>query len=225
MDAKENLERISDGKLYTNHDMAKIGCHDCTGCSHCCRGMGQSIILDPYDAFLLSFGLHKTFEQLLMTSVELHVVDRLIIPNLVMRTETDTCVFLDDDGRCRIHAFRPGLCRIFPLGRHYEKDTLRYFVLTDACPMHNKTKMKLEKWLDTPNLKEKQQFLITWHAFVKRIRRRLAECGDAEARAVNVAFLQFFYLKPYNIESDKDPFTVSDFYEEFYKRLKRPEFQ
>ena len=31
--------------LYSSNDMAKLGCNECSGCSECCRGMGQSIVL------------------------------------------------------------------------------------------------------------------------------------------------------------------------------------
>lgn len=48
-----NLEDISDGKLYTSSDMAKADCHGCVGCSACCHGMGNSIVLDPRDISLL----------------------------------------------------------------------------------------------------------------------------------------------------------------------------
>lgn len=68
MDA--NLLEISDGKLYGNNDMAKISCHDCTGCSSCCRDMGQSIWLDPYDVYQLTRNLKKSFEELLTNEEE-----------------------------------------------------------------------------------------------------------------------------------------------------------
>ena len=47
-------------QLLSANDMAKLGCGECGGCSACCRGMGQSILLDPYDLFLLqkATGLH-----------------------------------------------------------------------------------------------------------------------------------------------------------------------
>lgn len=220
MNAEENLKRISDGRLYGVHDMAKVGCHGCKDCSRCCRGMGESIVLDPYDAYQLTVNLGRTFEQLLSDSlVELHVMDGLIVPNLKMRADTDACAFLNESGRCGIHAFRPGLCRIFPLGRNYDGGTLTYFVLREECPMPNKTKVRIDKWLDTPDLKEKQKFLITWHEFVKKLRRAIAESGDAAARAMNVKTLQNLYFKPY--DTGQNAAASGGFYEEFYLRLSR----
>ncbi len=80
------LEEISDGRTYRENDMVKADAAGCDGCFKCCTGMGNSIILDPYDIWLLknfSEGTKLTFEQLLATgNVELNIVDGLILPNL-----------------------------------------------------------------------------------------------------------------------------------------------
>ena len=44
-----SLEEISDGRLYGEQDMVKADCHGCNGCHKCCTGMGNSVVLDPYD--------------------------------------------------------------------------------------------------------------------------------------------------------------------------------
>lgn len=48
-----DLNEISDGRLYTANDMVKADCMGCQGCSSCCQGMGDSIVLDPYDMYRL----------------------------------------------------------------------------------------------------------------------------------------------------------------------------
>lgn len=52
-----DLNEISDGKLYNSNDMVKADCGGCMGCSSCCQGMGNSIILDPLDLHRLCTGL------------------------------------------------------------------------------------------------------------------------------------------------------------------------
>lgn len=49
MERNWDLSERTDGRLYTKNDMVKAGCNDCKGCSACCHGMGESIVLDPYD--------------------------------------------------------------------------------------------------------------------------------------------------------------------------------
>ena len=113
-----SLAEISDGHLYKANDMVKADCGGCEGCSQCCRGMGSSIILDPYDVYRLTTGIGKSMQELLATSVELNVVDGVILPNLKMQGTREACAYLDTEGRCSIHPYRPGICRVFTLGRH-----------------------------------------------------------------------------------------------------------
>lgn len=211
----ENILDISDGKLYGNNDMAKVSCHDCAGCSSCCRDMGESIWLDPYDIYQLTKNLGKSMEELLTKEVEFHVEDGLILPNIRMIGEEEPyCGFLNAEDRCSIHGFRPGFCRLFPLGRNYEDGKLTYFVLKDACPAPNKSKVKINKWLQVPNLKSYENFLVKWHSLTKLLRGYYVEHMEEEAviKAVNMKFLQIFYLTPY---------VTEDFYQEFEQRMEK----
>ena len=212
---------MSIDRFYGSNDMAKIGCHDCSGCSSCCQDMGQSIWLDPYDTYNLTKGLQKSFEELLAREVELHVEDGLIMPNLRMTTgstkntdEIPACSFLNAEGRCSIHSFRPGFCRLFPLGRNYEGNKLSYFVLEDACPVPNKSKVKIEKWLNIPGIRQYEDFLVKWHALTKGLRLFYEDNQENEAvvKAINMQFLQIFYLTPYGVDA---------FYPQFEERLEK----
>lgn len=59
-----SLEEISDGKLYSENDMVKADTNQCQGCnSVCCHGMGDSIVLDPYDICRLTRQLQMPFEK------------------------------------------------------------------------------------------------------------------------------------------------------------------
>ena len=98
-----SLAEISDGRLYKASDMVKADCGGCNGCSRCCHGMGNSIILDPYDVYRMTTGMGKSMQELLAASVELNVVDGVILPNLKMQGTKEACAYLDEEGRCSIH--------------------------------------------------------------------------------------------------------------------------
>lgn len=70
MEREIDMSEVSDGKLYGINDMVKAGCNDCKGCSACCQGMGNSIVLDPYDVYQLTTGLNCKFEDLLIDKLE-----------------------------------------------------------------------------------------------------------------------------------------------------------
>lgn len=204
------LEEISDGRLYGSNDMVKADCNDCKGCSACCRGMGNSIVLDPMDIYHLEKGLSSSFEELLAAYLELQVADGVILPNLKMEGRDERCVFLNEEGRCRIHAFRPGICRIFPLGRYYEGDSFQYFLQVHECRNPNRSKIKVYKWIDMPDVKKYDRYISDWHSLLVRIGEKTEQEPDL-AKELNMLMLRTFYQAPYELDKD--------FYEQFYERL------
>lgn len=206
-----DMNEVSDGKLYTSNDLVKADCGGCQGCSACCRGMGTSIILDPMDIFRLCCGLQTDFSGLMVDKIELNIVDGLILPNLKMAGSEETCVFLNAEGRCSIHTLRPGICRLFPLGRIYEDGSFRYFLQVHECPKPNKSKVKVKKWLDTPELKKYEQFVNDWHYYLKDLERQVEE-DPGKMKPLSMELLKRFYMNPYDMERD--------FYEQFYDRFR-----
>ena len=117
MRREQTLEEISDGKLYDSNDMVKADCHDCEGCCDCCQGMGDSVLLDPYDVYRLSAGLQKSAEQLLQEYLELGVTDGNILPHLRMTGVKEQCIFLNSEGRCQHPLYSAGILQIIPAGK------------------------------------------------------------------------------------------------------------
>ena len=196
-----SLEEISDGRLYTAKDMVRADCHGCEGCSACCHGMGESIILDPYDVYRLEKMEGFSFAESIGRTIELNVVDGVILPNLMMSGEKESCGFLDQEGRCGIHPYRPGICRLFPLGRFYEEGSFRYFLQKDECPKA-RTKIKLSKWLDTPELSRYEEFVLHWHYLVKDLEEKVSGGDVEESKKWNMSLLKLFYFSPYDSSQD-----------------------
>ncbi len=212
MERTINLEEISDGRRYGLNDMVKADCGDCRGCSDCCRDMEHSILLDPLDIHRLSVGLGLTFEQLLEGRIELNLVDGMILPNLKMSQGDNCCTFLNREGRCSIHPLRPGICRIFPLGRIYENGSFQYFLQIHECSRENRAKVKVKKWIDTPEVKQNQEYLTRWHYFVKELGEELSRRRDESLRRAVVLFvLKQFFQTPY----------PEPFYDSFFQRLQQ----
>lgn len=210
MERQIDMNEVSDGRRYTANDLVRADCGGCQGCSSCCHKMGSSIILDPWDVFSLCSNLHQSFEQLLETHIELNIADRLILPNLKMEGKKEVCTFLDQKGRCRIHAFRPGMCRLFPLGRYYEEDSFWYFLQVHECSKENKTKIKVKKWLGIPELKTYERFIKDWHDYLKRLRETVSKESE-KIKTLSMEVLNKYYLAPYD--------EKEDFYRQFYQRF------
>lgn len=213
MEREMDMSEVSDGKKYGLQDMVKVGCGDCAGCSDCCQGMEDTVVLDPLDIYRLTTGLEKSFGELLDHAFTLGVVDGLVLPRLKIDGNQGRCVFLNEKGRCRIHPYRPGICRLFPLGRIYEEDSFWYFLQVHECPRKNKTKVRVRKWIDTPQPQKYESFVLRWHHFLKEMQERAENAlGAEDKRSLSLGILKTFYERPYEEEKD--------FYEQFDQRMK-----
>lgn len=218
------MNQISDGKLYDLNDMVRADCGDCKGCSYCCHMMSDTIVLDPLDIYQLTTNLKVDFETLMKENISLHVQDGIILPSLNLHEEKG-CSFLTEEGRCSVHGFRPGLCRIFPLGRFYRKETqdFKYFLQTEECTLTNRAKIKVSKWVEVPELRRNQEFIAKWHFFIRKMQqlvggeqvelRTPVEVNEQTIRQINMLILQLFYMKPYDADRN--------FYDQFEERMQQ----
>ena len=221
----QTIEEIYDGFFYSSDDLVLVGCGDCQGCSSCCQNTGDSIILDPCDLYMLSLGTGKTFEDMIEREIEIRLVDGLILPNLMKcpgdgneqqdsapseqaseisessHPEGERCPFLTSAGRCSIHAFRPGICRLYPLGRYY---TDKGFSYIGAAV----TKDFLQEWVDYANRigavilydAAYEAYILDWHDFLKKIREALPRLTQNSKSSVRSYILQIFFVHPYLME-------------------------
>lgn len=210
-----DINEISDGRLYSSGDMVKADCRDCRGCSDCCRGMGNSIILDPMDIWRLALGIKKDFASLVSGAyIELGIADGMILPNLKMDSGRDACPFLDGNGRCSVHEYRPGLCRLFPLGRFYEEKGFRYFIQIHECSRKDRSKIKIRKWLEIPDLRSYENYILKWHDFLNECEEALETLDDEKKQILMIYVLRRFYETGFSASEE------SAFYGEFDIRIK-----
>ena len=208
MERNIDMNEVSDGRLYDSSALVRIGSRECEGCSQCCKDVGTSILLDPYDFYELEKGRGFSFEDMYAEGIiELNVIDGVIIPNL-----KTPCKFLNDSGRCSIHDFRPGFCRLYPLGRIYNDESFDYFLQVHECPFPNKTKVRIKDWLGIPHLPVYEEYIKKWHFLLKNATSLIRKKNDDElTKKISMMFLTVFFVNPYN--------TEEDFFPQFYERL------
>ena len=151
-------------------------------------------------------------EDLLNEKIELKVIDGLILLVLLM-DESGACTFLDENGRCSIHVLRPGICRLYPLGRSWENGDFRYILQVNECTHCNGSKIKVKKWLGIPDLPAYEEYCRSWHNFLEQVRAFL-DHSDPEGtyrRQICVWLLEDFFLCDWNVD---------DFYTVFNEKLK-----
>lgn len=134
----------------------QVHCTD--GCSHCCRGLFDITLLD---ALLVQEGFQhlpdEVCNELCCRAESIVASMRLVLPDFsppwllnmypedyyddVMPDEDETpCVLLDQDGLCRIYAYRPMTCRLHGIPHLDTDGTVLFdewcslnFVGTDPC--------------------------------------------------------------------------------------------
>ena len=202
----------TDGKFYELEELVRANCLDCVGCHDCCTGMGDTIVLDPFDIHMMKIATGQTMQQLLESErISLGVTAGLVLPHIKMNSETDACPFLNVEGRCSIHSNRPGMCRLFPLGRNYEDGKLNYILLTQECKNKNRAKVKVSQWIGIKPAEEYHSFVLHWHDFRRQVTELFAEAEEEEIKMLTMYILQAFYFQ---FEAVEDTF-----FEEFLQKL------
>ena len=69
---------------------------------------------------------------------------------------------------------------VSPLGRFYEDGGFKYILQIHECPKTNRSKIKVKKWIDTPDLKNYEKFVNDWHYFLLDVQEVLYNAEDAD---------------------------------------------
>ena len=178
----KTLEGISDGKIYDIEDWVKADTKGCDGCSACCHSVGDLVLLTPFDVYEMVGYLKISFDELLENYLTLREKDKVLLPYLKMQGKTERCSFLNEAGRCTIHSHRPNICRLFPLGRIYEKDNFKYFLQVGSCPKPNLSEVQIKEWIGIANYTENKAFILIWHELIKALSFRLKFVYDEKAK-------------------------------------------
>lgn len=92
--------------------------YECRACSRCC--WNKTIQVNPYELARLTLALECDLQIL----INCHTVGG----NRLMQSTDGQCVFLGEEG-CTVHAHRPLVCRLYPLGRIVTTDGERFVEL------------------------------------------------------------------------------------------------
>ena len=139
--------------------------------------------------------------------IELQLLDQMILPTLKLSGPGESCLFLNEAGRCSIHPLRPGICRLYPLGRYYHDGTFSYILQTGECRAKNRYKVRVRQWIDIPDPEPYDRFVNDWHRFIR-------ETPSSQTRRDAMLYiLRLFFTKAYEPEQD--------FYTQFYDRLQK----
>lgn len=207
MRSLRTLEGISDGKIYDIEDRVKADTGGCNGCSACCHSVGDLVGLTPFDVYQIKSHLNQSFDALLMDHLQLREENKIALPYLKMHGKTERCSFLNQEGRCSIHAYRPNICRLFPLGRIYERGSFKYFLQVNSCLKPHLNEVSIKEWIDIKDYEENKVFILAWHDFLKALHFKMKFVRDEkEQEIIRHYVLDTFYD---TMLKDEDNFYVA----------------
>ena len=178
--------------LLTAEDYADIECNDCVGCENsCCRELSGAITLDSWDMALLKKGLGKSFDELLEEKlITLRYINGAVVPTFALKKDKKECVFLRDDGRCSIHPWRAGICRMYPVARMWQGNgRFSYYLQPGECVHRSTARTKISDWLGYEDVKTYEAEISAYHLRLQEYRTQYAaERGPKELARIRERF-------------------------------------
>lgn len=170
----------------------------CLRCGDCCRGVTDSIMLEPMDIYRLGRHLRargkpiEGTEDVLCLYAHPALVDNGF-PAFLLNTDADACVFLRD-GRCGVYEARPRVCRLYPITVAPGTGDFRYFLCTERTHHFSGSgSTSVNDWLNVHFTGEDRSFLRVDFDGSAELGRLLHSMGEDTRKKTLFPFLMFRY--------------------------------
>ncbi len=156
----------------------------CTRCGRCCIHR-EDILLSPQDIFRMAGELGMEAGEFMADYCEAYIGkdSRFPIARLMPRGSVRRCPLLKDR-KCRVHAAKPSVCAMFPVGRCIvmrgpgEEEAgsgIQYVLNLTSCGERSETHT-VREWLQSFGIPLEDRFFLKWQEVVY-------EAGEAFRRA------------------------------------------
>ena len=189
-----------------------FACHPGVPCfNRCCADL--TLALTPYDLLRLKAGLGLTSDEVLETYADILAEDASPFPRLKLKMSAQKgrpCPFVSPSG-CTIYGFRPGACRIYPLGRGSARGGHEMFFLVreEHCRgFEEPREWTIREWMADQGLKNYNASNDLWMEIITS-RAPLGPPEQAEQK------LKMFFMASYNLDRFRAFIFDSRFLERF----------
>lgn len=148
----------------------------CVQCGDCCRNR-EDILLTPFDLFRIAGQLGIAPGEVVKNYCEAYIGSSSHFPvvRLLPVGDDKACPFLKEN-RCFIHASKPTVCALFPLGRAMQYGALKgeqerklfYILQYVDCGLRDQTHT-VEKWLGEFELESSEAWFIEWTDVLEKL--------------------------------------------------------
>lgn len=178
--------------------------YECTRCSQCC--VNKKIQVNPFEIARLAAGFEIGFAAFRTE----HTIDGVFLN----QKSDGSCVFLGKRG-CEVHADRPLVCRIFPLGRHITESGKVHYSNPAWNPMPNGEygkNGKVQDYIDDQGVAEFAKFAdayFHWYCKARDYLERVDENNEA-LEYEDLLNIDEVIAKYCNINSLDEPIIVAE---------------
>jgi Fe-S-cluster containining protein len=223
MPSQEYLKEIAE-----NIDNLEIGLDDsfrfkCYGCGKCCKNR-EDILLSPKDLFNIAVALGKTTVEIMASICDRYIGGGSRIPLVRLQPigKNQVCPLLKDN-RCAVHALKPAVCALYPLGRFvkYKADngsvdlsgeaSVSYLLNPIECGGHRNNTVR--SWLESFGLDTNDPYYLRWTDFFMGMSNFVRELESAEHKLPQQGFAAVWSILEHLLYENYD--TAQDFMPQF----------
>lgn len=208
-------------EIVENLESLKIGVDEpfrfhCTMCGKCCTNR-EDILLTPKDLFYISKELKKTPEDVVKEFCETYIgsASRFPIVRLYPTGYDKHCPLLNGN-KCSVHAVKPVVCAMFPIGRVLQgsadgpkpeeitSDSVQYIFVKPGCGDDSETHT-VREWFGEFGIPMEDEFFVNWQRTLNAVSsaiRRFEKGFSPET--MNAIWNVVFGLTYLNYDTDQD---------------------
>lgn len=146
----------------------------CTACGQCCKNR-EDILLNPYDLYRIANHLNVEMGHVVQDYCVWYIGQTSKLPVVAVNIK-GVCPFLENK-RCRIHAAKPTVCALYPLGRAGTEDGIRYLVQDVNCGT-TEEEHTVREWLAGYGLEDSEEWFIEWQKTILPLTGRMRELAE-----------------------------------------------
>jgi len=203
--------------MMENLDQMRLGPDDtfrfkCYGCGKCCKNR-DDILLNSFDLYRLAKHLKLNLDHTVERYGETYIGGQSCIPIVRLKPvgKSKVCPLLKDN-RCSVHAFKPTVCALYPLGRYLKASSVDstappetgYFVQSVPCGGYKQNTVR--SYLESFGIPIEDEFFAKWSASLMFLSSFCSEAlrkgaGQKEMNVVWGIIFDIVYLR-YSVESE-----------------------
>jgi Fe-S-cluster containining protein len=190
-------------KIAEHLDELEIGLNDtfrfkCYGCGKCCKNR-EDILLSPKDLFNIAVALGKTTKEVMDSVCDCYIGGGSRIPLVRLQPvgKNMVCPLLKDN-RCSVHALKPAVCAMYPMGRFIKYDaeggkanpsgkaTVSYLLNPVQCGGHRNNTVR--GWLESFGFDPNDPYYLCWTDFFMGMSNYVRSLESAECKLPREGF-------------------------------------